>query len=279
MPGIPGAVGRYCGQKLGWPLECGFRLIIDDPTEWIQQTIIDSCTYEPNLGAVMTALLDPGSVFFDVGANIGYHTLGAAATGARVYAFEPVTRLRQRLAGNLRLNGLERRVTVSNLALSNRSGSADFFLAKRRDDGSHSLISGVEAQSVERITVQTVRLDDFVRAQADSRPSVVKIDVEGAEALVLDGASVLLSSETAPAIIIETADRLADQIQETASSVLARLFQRGFHVFQIPEAHGRLQRMTADQVSGNLANYVALPAGSPFVDRFEARVPAHLRPA
>jgi FkbM family methyltransferase len=279
VPGLPGLVGRYCGHTLGWPLECGYRLIIDDPTEWIQQTIIDSCTYEPNLGLIIAALLGPRATFFDVGANFGYHTLGAAATGARVYAFEPVPRLRQRLAGNLRLNGLERRVIVSEYALSDRSGSADFYLAKRRDDGSHSLIAGVQAQSIDRITVRTTRLDDYLQASGAPPPTVVKIDVEGAEALVLDGAGALLDSATPPAVIIETADRLADQIQESASSVLARLFRRGFQVFRIPEAGGRLQSIVPERVSGDLANYVAVPAGGPLLDRLGARLPAPLRPA
>jgi FkbM family methyltransferase len=277
--GLPGVVGRYCGQTLGWPLECGYRIIIDDPAEWIQQTIIDSCTYEPNIGAIITALLGPCDTFFDVGANIGYHTLGAAATGARVYAFEPVPRLRRRLAGNLRLNGLERRVMVSELALSNRSGSADFYLAKRRDDGSHSLIAGVPAQSIERITVRTMCLDDYVQASGAPSPTVVKIDVEGAEPLVLDGAKVLLDSATPPAVIIETADRLTDQIHETASSVLARLFERDFQLFRIPEAGGRLQSVVCERVSGELANYVAVQAGSPLLDRLWARLPALLHPA
>jgi FkbM family methyltransferase len=279
VPGLPGIVGRYCGQTLGWPLDFGYRLIIDDPTEWIQRTIIDSCTYEPSIGEIIAALLRPGDTFFDVGANIGYHTLAAAATGARVYAYEPVPRLRHRLASNLRLNGLEHRVTVSELALSNRNGDADFYLAKRLDDGSHSLIPGVPAQSVERITVRTIRLDDHLQASGTPQPTVVKIDVEGAEALVLDGAVALLDNVTPPVVIIETADRLADQIQETASSVLARLFQRGFQIFRIPEIGGHLQLVTADRVSGELANYVAVPAGNPLLDRLWARLPAQFRPA
>jgi FkbM family methyltransferase len=279
LPGLWGRVGRYCGQTLGWPLECGYRLIIDDPTEWIQRTIVDSCVYEPNIGAIIAALLGPGDTFFDVGANIGYHTLGAAATGARVYAFEPVPRLRNRLVDNLRLNGRERRVAASELALSHRNGSAELYVARRVDDGSHSLIPGVPAESVECITVQTVRLDDHVHAGGAPPPTVMKIDVEGAEALVLDGAVALLDGATPPAVIVETADRLADQIQETASSVLARLFQRGFHVFRIPEAAGRLEPVRPDRVSGELANYVAVPAGSPLLDRLRTRLQAPLRPA
>lgn len=279
LPGPAGALGRYSGRVLGWPLECGYRLIIDNPDEWIQRTIIDACVYEPNIELTIRALLSPGDVFFDVGANVGYHTLNAAATGAGVYAFEPVPRLRHRLAGNLRLNGLERRVVVSELALSNQSGTAAFYLAKRLDDGSHSLIPGVEARSVERITVRTERLDDHVQASGTPLPTVMKVDVEGAEALVLDGAQALLDGASAPAVIIETADRLADRIDETASSVLARLFRRDYAIFRIPEASGRLQRMTPEQVNGDLANYVAIPSNSALVNRLRMRLPSELRPA
>lgn len=278
-PGLPGIVGRYCGHTLGWPLECGYRLVIDDPTEWIQRTIIDTCTYEPTIGEIIAALLRPGDTFFDIGANIGYHTLGAAATGARVYAFEPVPRLRHRLTGNLRLNGLERRVMVSEIALSDRTGSAAFYLAKRVDDGSHSLIPGVPAQSVEQITVRTVRLDDHLQARGVPHPTVMKIDVEGAEALVLDGAEALLDGAMPPAVIIETADRLADHLQETAGSVMSRLFKRNFQIFRIPETGGQLQTVTPETVSSDLANYVAVPAGSPLLGRLWTRLPAPLQPA
>lgn len=277
-PGLPGIVGRFCGRTLGWPLECGYRIVIDAPTEWAQRTIIDSCTYEPNVEAIITALLGVGDLFVDVGANFGYHTLGAAATGARVHAFEPVPRLRHRLAENLRLNGLERRVVVSEFALSDRSGTAAFYVARRLDDGSHSLIAGVPARAIECITVQTMRLDEYLQAREAPPPTVLKIDVEGAEALVLDGAGALLDSATPPAVIIETADRLADQLQESATSVLARLFQRDFQIFSIPEATGRLQPVVADRVSGELANYVAVPAVGPLSDRLRARLPARLRP-
>ena len=99
-------IDEFVALTLGAEARARYRIIIDDPTEWIQRTIVDSCTYEPNIGAIIAALLGPGDTFFDVGANIGYHTLGAAATGAHVYAFEPVPRLRNRLVGNLQMKDL-----------------------------------------------------------------------------------------------------------------------------------------------------------------------------
>ena len=267
QPGLSGMLGRYCGQALGWPLDCGYRIGIEDPREWIQRQIIDTCTYEPSVSALIDALLGPDDLFLDVGANFGYHTLVAAAAGARVHAFEPVPRLRTRLENNIRRNRLVERVTVSEVALGASNGTAPFYLASRVDDGSHSLIAGVPADSIEEITVPTRRLDDYLTATGSEPPTLVKIDVEGAEALVLDGASALLDGPRAPTMIVETADRLADLLGESASSVLARLFRRDYRVWSIPDAAGPPREVRLSEITGHLANYLASPPGSPLLGR------------
>lgn len=261
--GVIGRLGGYYSHKLGWPLSCGLRIIIDNPSEWIQGQLLAYGIYEPNITKLLTAMLAPGDVFFDIGANIGYHSLVAAACGARVHAFEPVPRIAKRLGDNLLLNQLEAQVSVIQVALSNYPGEATLYVAERADDGSHSLLPGVTAKSIELISVQTITLDTYLRQTKCGTPTVIKVDVEGCESLVLDGASSVFDAPESPIWIIETGDRLANQLGESAAKVLNRLFARGYRVFLIPDAETRLSEVTPGNVAGELSNYLCIPQASP----------------
>jgi FkbM family methyltransferase len=164
------------------------------------------------------------------------------------------------------LNRAESRILVEDIPLSDRIGTVRFHTNARKDDGSHSLITGVPAESVEIVEVATSTVDRYC-ADAGLEPALLKIDVEGAEALVLDGAAAHLDGPSRPIIIMETADRLADQIGESTSSVLARLFRRSSRVFALVESRLGLREADAGAVLGELGNYLAIPEDSPRLGR------------
>jgi hypothetical protein len=94
--------------------------------------------------------------------------------------------------------------------------------------------------------------------------SIANQDVEGAESLVLDGATKCLSSAPYPVWVFETADRLADQINESALKVMMRFWDNGYIIFEITTS-STLIRVTHSHVSGQLKNYIAVhPASSKF---------------
>jgi FkbM family methyltransferase len=256
---------RRLAYSIGWPLLLDRRAmcILDNPREFIQREIFKKGTYEPEIATLIQRLIRPGDIFFDVGANIGCHTLVAASCGIHVRAFEPVPRLAERLRANIKLSRLSRRVVVHEVALSRENGSSALYIADRRDDGSHSLLPGVKSTSTQIIQVETRKLDTVVSETACGYPNLIKIDVEGAEALVLDGAEQTLSIDHPPIIIIETGDRLADSIGESAFSVLNRLSSRGYHLFNVSLKNGdALVEVGAQSVSGEVCNYIAIPANS-----------------
>jgi hypothetical protein len=124
------------------------------------------------------------------------------------------------------------------------------------------------------VEVKVQSLDEHVKAQPSLGPTLVKIDVEGYEARVLDGALRLLSRSPQPAIIIETGDRLADCIGESARSVLERLFSVGYAVYQIPSDGGLIQESLAG-VCGELRNYLCVhPRASTLCGRIQALIPS-----
>jgi FkbM family methyltransferase len=177
----------------------GFRMWAD-PSEWIGQYVYVTGRYEDATVAVMQRVLSPGDGVADVGANVGYLTLVAARlvgpTGS-VMSFEPLPQAREWLTRNITLNGFEH-VVIRGEAVSDRTGSVGLCVGPRHHTSTSSIVpASVEGQSIQ---VQSVRLDDVVPATANLR--LLKIDVEGAEHLVLEGARATLTRQS-PAILIE----------------------------------------------------------------------------
>ncbi len=254
-------VARWLARTIGWPLllDRDARILVADPAEYIQGEVIRRGTYEPEIASLILAVLRPGDLFIDIGANIGCHTLVAASCGATVCAFEPVPRLAAHLGRNVKLNRWGGRVAVEPLAVSRTTGSAVLHVASRSDDGSHSLLPGVDADAVQALPVGTITLDAYLSLAGYAIPTLIKIDVEGAEAFVLDGARGVLSASPCPLLIIETGDRLAERVNESAASVLGRLFDRGYRIFRISGGwEARLAGVDRSSVPGEVANYLAV---------------------
>lgn len=143
----------------------------------------------------LRSLVEPESVFVDVGANVGYFSLLAAKRGATVVSYEPTPNVFARLSENMALNRLN--ANLVNAAVMDRAGTISFHLSS--DDPEANSLFGDGAE----ITVPAVSLDDDLKRRGVGRVHLLKIDAEGAEPLVLDGARELLSSPHAPAIVIE----------------------------------------------------------------------------
>lgn len=146
--------------------------------------------YAPMETALIRGLLPPGGVFVDVGANIGFFTLAAAARvgrAGRVVALEPHPALAVVLRQNLAMNGL-RDVAVLEVAASDRDGTA--VLAGFRDDGGNTGVSSILRPAdpdAPSFPVRCAPLDAVLDGAGIDVVDLVKVDVEGAEALVLRG--------------------------------------------------------------------------------------------
>jgi len=138
-------------------------------------------TWNPAEYRALREAARPGAVALDVGANVGGYALLLGmwvGPGGRVFAFEPAPDAFDGLARHVRLNGLEDVVTPVQAAASDSTGTGR--MAMEGASGGNRL--GGEGQAV-----LTVTLDEFC-AREGIRPSVIKIDVEGAELEVLRGA-------------------------------------------------------------------------------------------
>jgi FkbM family methyltransferase len=169
-------------------LPTGQRIVVDPCDSLGREVLLHGC-YEPETVALLSALLSEGMTYVDVGANIGHHALIAASrvggTGA-IHTFEPAPAMFNELRRNMSRNGC-RNVTCNNCALGEQVGTAQFYLADISESAANSLGRTVHVTD-RQVSVSVRTLDDYCEAAGINRLDVLKVDVEGAELLVLRGA-------------------------------------------------------------------------------------------
>jgi len=151
--------------------------------------------YEPTTTEVFRECVKEGSTVIDIGANIGYFSLLAAQIAGKVIAIEPELMNGQDLNDNVVLNGFKN-VDVVNAAVSNKMGTAQLNVSAG-ESGEHSLVipksrKYQKVQPVKLITVDSLKAENI---------SLIKIDVEGHEYEVIEGARNTLANQSPPMII------------------------------------------------------------------------------
>jgi FkbM family methyltransferase len=170
-------------------------------------------TYERPLQSFIVGHLAEGDVFYDVGANIGFFSLIAArrvGPQGRVYAFEPVPDNAAAIARSARLNGFDA-VNVLNVAVGSSNGRTELMLA-RHIGGATIASVGPPPDVCGRIGVDLVTLDVAITQHGLRPPTLVKVDVEGAELDVLRGLPATLLRHR-PTVLYEIDDATSAGLQ------------------------------------------------------------------
>jgi len=142
--------------------------------------------------------LRESDVFFDVGANAGsYSLLASGVCKAKTIAIEPVKSTFDILFKNVQLNSLGHKVTMINSGAGAIAGNMNF---TTDEDITNHVVAANEVQTANTIKVPIITIDSL---QAENRPSLIKIDVEGFEAEVLKGMANTLQDPSLKVIIIE----------------------------------------------------------------------------
>jgi FkbM family methyltransferase len=150
-------------------------------------------TWNPEEYAAFRQAVAPGTTVLDIGANLGAYTLLFAmwvGESGRVFAFEPAPESFAGLRAHVSLNGLTDRVAAHQLAVSDAEGVAAFH-ASGRDGANRIVAAGRPSQDI--LEVGSTTVDAFCRKTGVS-PGLIKIDVEGAELQVLQGARETIGS-------------------------------------------------------------------------------------
>jgi FkbM family methyltransferase len=155
--------------------------------KWIAGSSTHGCwlgTYELDKQKALARIVRPGMTVFDIGAQAGFYTLffsRLVGGSGKVYAFEPFAENVQSLLGHIRINAL-RNVQVIQVALAACSGLAGFTL----DRGNcQNALTDTRAAT---LVMPTLSLDEAVERYGLAPPALIKMDVEGAEGALLQGA-------------------------------------------------------------------------------------------
>ena len=194
IPHAQTALGRWIRMPLGLiPSGAVLRTLggLNRGMKWRVGSHTHGCwigSYEIAKQRAVLRLAAPGMKVLDIGANAGFYTLGFArlcGPAGHVWAFEPDPRNLENLRFHLAVNGVTN-ATVVAAAVCDRGGSARFEPGPSRATG-HLSGSGTRE-------VATVALDTLLDEGAIPVPDLVKMDVEGAEASVLEGAARILAA-------------------------------------------------------------------------------------
>jgi len=213
---------------------------------------------EPDTAEFVGRFLRPGMTVIDVGAYVGEYTLLSArlvGPPGHVHAFEPNPALFHLLSHNVTANGLTN-VTVNEAAVAEADGDAvldipeEAALASLRPAGAAAGVAGSR--------VRTVRLDDYVAGRGLGSVDLIKVDVEGAERRVFDGARDLMMAEPAlaPVLLFEHAPHNYARHGYAPEAVFATLRSHGYSIF-LARRGGALAPVEPDTVPEGTINLVA----------------------
>jgi FkbM family methyltransferase len=185
------------------------RLVVDSESELHR---LYSCRKEPETVAWIERFVRPGDVVFDVGANVGAYSLVVdRATGGQstVYAFEPSFSTFAQLSRNVALNGSAGRVLPVLVALSDRNGFITFNYSSL-DPGTalHALDDSTDNRGLPfrpalSQPVLSYRMDDFIAQFSVRTPNHIKLDVDGIELKILQGAPRTLADPALRTLLVE----------------------------------------------------------------------------
>lgn len=197
-----------------------------------------------------------GKVIYDVGAFQGLLTLFFARRGRQIISYEPNSRNHNRLKENLRLNGLQN-VTVRKVGLSSEPGTANMVASPLMPGGASiepEMVSGLmkaqEAVVTEEISITT--LDADIRELSLPAPDLIKIDVEGGELAVLNGARETLKAHQ-PALFLEMHGETMNLKRQHVAAIVAFLEETGYGEIRHVESGARItSRNSALAAEGHL---------------------------
>lgn len=182
------------------------RQVYEEPrdTPWgfklVGNTAMQNGRFEPEETRIVRQILPAVEVVVNIGANIGYYCCMALSHEKYVVAFEPIDSNLRYLLRNVKANGWESRIEIYPVALSDRVGVIDIY----GGGTGASLVkgwAGTPEQSVR--SVPCTRLDNVLGGRLQGRDCFVLVDIEGAERLMLEGASSIIEMVPRPIWMIE----------------------------------------------------------------------------
>ncbi len=224
-----------------------------DARNMIDYHILSRGVFEPGLTELLRlwGRSHAGTVFLDVGANVGVHTLGTASAFQQVIAVEPFPPLAEKLLRTVNDNRIKN-ITIHQCALANEQGKAMFHAPRISNLGTGKIVSNQQDPAEVDIIEVEIRKGDQMLSEITHPVSAIKIDTEGAEIKVLSGLTSTLA-ENRPLVTIEILEDDA-----TSAEALKAMFPNDYRFLTI----GNIKRkaFTLQDWSCGAGDIAAIPS-------------------
>lgn len=244
MRQLPGVFGDLVAERdIDLPHDIRVKCGIVDV---IERHLMTTRTWEPGVLHCIRTALRPGDTFLDIGANLGFFTLNAsriAGPSGRVVSIEPSQRTAVKLLTNV-LRNRAGNVLVLTIGASDSPGLVNLNLVRSDNPGASTIrpITGHIGQE----TIAVARMDDVLESLSIV-PTVIKIDIEGAEFLCLKGLRRTLASAH-PLMIIELKELFLRQAGTSIHEVLQFLAELGYSASAIDYETGATRPASVDDL-------------------------------
>ncbi len=198
-----------------------------NPFNYIDRALLAEGGHDRHVTDAFQSLVQPGDVFWDVGANLGFISVSLLHKfpGLKIVAFEPSPFMFSQLYLNNQLHG--DRMQILPLALADKEGFRCFSMKTNRNTGQSTLQPEEDVAYDTSFGVYCETGDRLIAAGSVPPPTLIKIDVEGAEGMVLRGLSAALQSPKLRAIVFEGPtkdhDAILDLLRQNGFPTVIRL--------------------------------------------------------
>ena len=217
--------------------------------------------FEPLESRIIRTLLRPGDVFLDVGANVGQYSLMVSPlVGVRgaVHSFEPVSSTYELLLKNVQLNQASN-VVVNRMAVGEKMGEVQVFVNQESGLTSRGNTNRGIIVSVEQVPCITI--DNYVAQQEIISVDLLKIDVEGYEGQVLEGAEDLLRREDSLIVLCELSPKNFERLDWSRDDIFEWVRKHDYDIWSVDDHRPGLVRIQEGCESPPSPNFIfARPA-------------------
>lgn len=220
--------------------EFGGRFRCAPESHLFRRLILDGF-YEPDLARIFQKYIDPDRDVIDVGANIGFYTVMSAQRldKGRVLAIEPAGGAHARLIDNIERNGVAGKVVLFKGLASDKAEEVAFNQINGMEEYSSIgtiIHTSAEGAKVSESTALACPIDELV-TRYGLAPAAIKIDIEGAEAIALRGATETLR-KFRPVVLSELSPRLLAGLGSSAQEVIEMFHALDYEVVDPKDPSG-----------------------------------------
>ena len=223
----------------------GLTFYLNPKDGYLTQVVLSFGTYEPEETRLFRSKCRPGDTVIDVGANVGWYTIIASklvGKNGSVIAFEPEPENFAILKRNVLANGCDN-VILEQKALSNAAETLTLYLDEV-NKGMHSIVFDQKGGTIK---VEALRLDDYLENRF-KKVDFVKIDVEGAEPMVLEGMKRAIESHPGIRLVVEFAPERVVAAGHQPKQYLEGFIEQGFLIYIIDEGKRQVVPTTPAEI-------------------------------